>query len=292
MKKKWLELIIEVSETLAEEASARILEAGATAVEEREGAAGASVLITHIALKDGATKKLRAIEALLATLGVGKSAITLRNIEDQDWVARSRGHFQGKAYGEKLWVRPPWDESETPRGRVELLIEPGLAFGTGRHPSTHLALLAIERRCTLEPPEHMVDLGSGSGILGVAALLFGAKRVTAFDLDPVAVAETLALAKRNGVVDRMTTRNTTLAPTALEDWWGRVDFIAANIFLDALKELAPLIHGALAPGGRAVLSGIGYEGAEALARIYEEAGFSIEHTNRIEEWASIEVVKP
>ncbi|MCY3825660.1 MAG: 50S ribosomal protein L11 methyltransferase [Nitrospinae bacterium] len=292
MTKKWLELIIEVSETQAEETSARMFEAGASAVEEREGAAGASVLITHIALEDGATKRLRAMEALLAAMGVGKSAVTLRNIEDQDWVARSRGHFQGAAYGEKLWVKPPWDEGETPQGRVELLIEPGLAFGTGRHPSTHLALLAIERRCAQNPPERMVDLGCGSGILGVAALLYGARRVTALDLDPKAVEETIALAKRNGVGGRMTALGTTLAQAALGEWWGRVDFITANIFLDALRELAPPVHGALAPGGWAVLSGIGYEGAETLARIYKEAGFSIEHSNQIEEWASIEVIKP
>ena len=292
MKKKWLELIIEVSETLAEDASAQILAAGASAVEEREGAAGASVLITHIAFEDGATKKLRAIESLLATMGVEKSAITLKNIEDQDWVAQSRGHFKGEAYGEKLWVKPPWDNNEIPEGRVELILEPGLAFGTGRHPSTHLALLAIERRCARKPPERMVDLGCGSGILGVAALLLGARRVTAFDLDPKAVEETIALAKRNGVGNRITALGTTLSPGALENWWGRVDFIAANIFLDALRELAPLIHGALAPKGQGVLSGIGYEGAEALACIYEEAGFSIEHTNQIEEWASIEVIKP
>ena len=292
MKKKWLELIIEVSETLAEEASARILEAGASAVEERNGLGGASVLITHIALEDGATKKLRAIEALLANLGVEKSAITLKNIEDQDWVAQSRGHFKGEAYGEKLWVRPPWDEGETPDGRVELTLEPGLAFGTGRHPSTRLALLAIERQFARKPPERMVDLGCGSGILGVAALLYGANHVTGFDLDPKAVEETIALAERNGVGDRMTALGTTLAPTALGEWWGRVDFVAANIFLDALRELAPLIHGALAHRGRAVLSGIGYEGAEALARIYKETGFRVEKTNRIDEWTSIEVMKP
>ena len=138
----------------------------------------------------------------------------------------------------------------------------------------------------------MVDLGCGSGILGVAALLYGAKRVTALDLDPKAVEETIALAERNGVGDRITALGTTLAPNALGEWWGRVDFVAANIFLDALRELAPHIHGALAPGGRGVLSGIGFEQAEALARIYEEAGFSIEHTNQIEEWTSIEVMKP
>ncbi len=284
--------MVQVRDDLAEEASTRILEAGASAVEERDGAGGASLLITHIALEDGATAKLRAIEALLTGLGVAKSAITLKNIEDQDWIAHARGQFQGEAYGEKLWVRPPWDESETPDGRIELILEPGLAFGTGRHPSTRLALLAVENECAKKPPERMVDLGCGSGILGVAALLFGAKHVTAFDLDPKAVEETIGLAERNGVANRMTTRGATLAAGVLKDWWGRVDFIAANIFLDALRELALLIHEALAPGGRGILAGIGYEQTDALARIYREAGFSIENTNRIEEWASIEVIKP
>ena len=292
MTKKWLELIVEVREHLAEDAAARMFEAGASAVEERGTAGGASVLITHIALEDGATKKLRAMESLLAAMGVEKSAITLKNIEDQDWVAQSRGHFKGEAYGEKLWVRPPWDEGETPSGRVELLLEPGLAFGTGRHPSTRLALHAIEEQFAQKPSDRMVDLGCGSGILGVTALLLDAKHVTAFDLDPKAIEETIALAERNGVRDRMTTRNTTLAPGALEHWWGQVDFIAANVFLDALKELATAIHGALAPRGRAVLSGIGYEQAEALAHIYKGAGFTVEGTNRIEEWASIKLIKP
>ncbi len=292
MTKKWLELIIEVREALAEDTAARILDVGASAVEEREGEEGASLLITHIALEDGATGKLRAIEALLATLGVEKSAITLRNIEDQDWIAQSRGHFKGEAYGEKLWVKPPWDEGGTPEGRVALTLEPGLAFGTGRHPSTRLVLLAIESQCGGKPPGRMVDLGSGTGILGVAALLHGAEHVVALDLDPKAVEETKTLAERNGVGDRMTTLGTTLSAGALKDWWGRVDFIAANIFLDALRELAPQVHGALAPGGRAVLSGIGYEQVETLARIYKEAGFTLERTNRIEEWSSVEVAKP
>ena len=292
MKKKWLELMVQVRDDLAEDASARILEAGASPVEQRDGAGGASLLITHIALEDGATAKLRAIEALLTGMGVEKSAITLKNIEDQDWIAHARGQFKGEAYGEKLWVRPPWDESETPQGRIELILEPGLAFGTGRHPSTRLALLAVENECAGKPPERMVDLGCGSGILGVAALLYGARHVAAFDLDPAAVEETMALAERNGVGDRITARGATLAEGVLKDWWGHVDFIAANIFLGALTELAPLIHGALAPGGRGVLAGIGYEQTDALARIYREVGFRIERTNRFEEWASIEVAKP
>ncbi len=291
MKKNWLELLVEVSAGCAEEAAARIIEAGASAVEEREGERGAALLVTHVAAGAGATKKLRAIENLLADLGVTKSAFTLKNIEEHDWVARARGHFGGAAYGERLWVRPSWEEAATPPGRVALLLEPGLAFGTGRHPSTHLALLAIEERCAPNPPERVVDLGCGSGILGVAALLLGAGRVTALDLDPAAVDETIALAEKNGVGEKITVRNEALTPGALGNWWGRVDFLAANIFLDALVELAPRIRDALAPGGEGVLSGIGYEQEENLARTCREAGLRVRRTRRIEEWASVEVAR-
>lgn len=292
MGEKWLELIVQARADLAEEASARMLEAGASAVERRDGAEEASLLVTHLPLEKGATANLRAMEALLAALGVGKSAMTIRRIEDQDWIARSRDHFQGAACGERLWIRPPWDERETPTGRVELLLEPGLAFGTGRHPSTRLALLAIESRCARNPPERMVDAGCGSGILSVAALLFGAKRALALDLDPRAVEETRALAKNNGVANRITARNATLDSRALKDWRGRVDFIAANLFLDALSELAPRIREALAPGGRGALSGIGCEQADALARACREARLEVRGTNRLEEWASLEIAKP
>ncbi len=291
MRKKWIQLIIETPEEQAEEVSYRIMKAGTSAVEQRDGVKGASLLITHIPLEDGATSRLRAIEALLATLGVPKNAMTLKNIADEDWVARARGHFRGEAHGKKLWIRPPWDESETPEERVALLLEPGLAFGTGKHPSTRLALLAVEAECTHKPPGRVVDVGCGSGILGVAALLYGARRAVALDLDPRAVEETRALAKKNGVSSRIAAHNASLGPCVLKGWWGVVDFIAANVFLDALAGLAPLIHEALACGGRGVLSGIGYEQTVPLVRACKDASLVVEKINRLEEWASLEIRK-
>ena len=92
-----------------------------------------------------------------------------------DWVSQSREKFTARGYGKRIRVRPPWDESETPPDRVDIVLEPSLAFGTGRHSSTHLCLLAIERMYTERPPERFLDLGCGSGILSAAALKLGAK---------------------------------------------------------------------------------------------------------------------
>jgi len=287
-----MELLARVPGDLAGEAARLLIESGAEAVEEREGPAGAATLVTHFALAPGATERLRAAEAALAALGIEESALTLRHIPDADWVARSRGHFTGAPYGERLWIRPPWDAAPVPAGREEILLEPALAFGTGRHPSTRLALLAVERACAEAPPERFVDVGCGSGVLSAAALRLGAGRALALDLDPAAVEATLHLAEANGLAGRVRAENGTLERALLGDWWGRVDFLAANIYLGPLRRLAPRMAEALRPGGRGVLSGIGYEQAEELAGAAEGAGLAVGRRERFEEWTALEIEKP
>jgi ribosomal protein L11 methyltransferase len=290
--REWMELLVQAPDALAEEASARLIESGAAAVERRESRPGASLLITHFLLEAGVTRKLRAAEAALAGLGIGPDAIAVRNIEEIDWVGRSRELFTARAYGERLWVRPPWDKSPVPVGREEIILEPSLAFGTGRHASTHLCLEAIERMCGERPPRRFVDIGCGSGILSAAAIKFGAEGALALDLDPAAADTTRKLADENGLAGRMRVREGTLEPEALGDWWGQADMLAANIFLTPLRELAPRMAEALARGGRGVLSGIGYEQADTLAGIAEAAGLAVTGRKYREEWAAIEIEKP
>jgi len=287
--REWLELIARVPREAAEEAASQLIEAGAQAVEEREGPPGAALLVTHFLLAPGAAEKLRSAERALAALGVGGGALTLRNLEDEDWAAHSRELFTAQPYGERLWVRPPWDDAPCPPGRLEILLEPALAFGTGRHPSTHLCLLAIERICAERPPRRFVDLGCGSGILSLAALRLGAERALALDLDPLAVESARRLAAENGLAGRLRAEAGSLEPALLGDWWGRVDFLAANIFLGPLRELASRMAEAMAPGGRGVLSGIGYEQADALAEAAEGAGLAVLARERLEEWVALEV---
>jgi ribosomal protein L11 methyltransferase len=287
-----MELLAQVPNTLAEDASSLLIESGAMAVETRDAREGMSVLVTHFPLEPGATEKLRAAEAALTGFGLEPSAISLRNIEEVDWVSRSREQFPSKDYGKRIRVRPPWENAETESDREEILLEPSLAFGTGRHASTHLCLLAIERMHLMRPPERFIDLGCGSGILSAAALKLGAKSALALDLDPLAVDSARNLAQQNGLANRMRVELGTLEPDVLGEWWGEVDTFAANIFLNPLREMAPRIHGALLPGGRGVLSGIGYEQTEKLSQAVEMAGLRIHRTNRLEEWAALEIEKP
>lgn len=288
----WMELLAQVSGELAEEASARLIEAGATAVETRDTQPGVCLLITHFLLEAGATQKLRASEAALAEIGIPPSAIAVRNIEEVDWVTRSRESFTARAYGERLWVRPPWDAPGAPENREEIILEPSLAFGTGRHPSTTLCLEAIDRMCAAGPPERFLDIGCGSGILSAAALKLGAGQALALDLDPEAADTALKLAKENDLTGRMRILTGTLEPGTAGEWWGRVDMLAANIFLNPLRELAPAMFEALAPGGRGVLSGIGYEQADTLAEIAGAAGFTVSGRKYLDEWAAVEIEKP
>lgn len=289
---EWMELLAQVPGELAEEASARLIEAGATAVETRDSRPGASLLITHFLLETGATQKLRAAEAALADFGVEPGAIAVRNIEEVDWVTRSREYFTARAYGKRLWVRPPWDAPGAPENREEIILEPSLAFGTGRHPSTTLCLETIERMCAAGPPERFLDIGCGSGILSAAALKLGAGNALALDLDPAAADTALKLVKENDLADRMRVLTGTLEPETAGEWWGRVDMLAANIFLNPLRELAPAMFKALAPGGRGVLSGIGYEQADALAEIAGAAGLTVSGRKYLDEWAAVEIEKP
>ncbi len=292
MPRKWMELLAQVPNEVAEDASGLLIESGAAAVETRDARPGTSVLVTHFLLEPGATGKLRAAEAALSGFGVEGSAISVRNIEEADWVTQSRKKFTACNYGKRIRVRPPWDESETPPDRVDVILEPSLAFGTGRHSSTHLCLLAIERMSIERPPERFLDVGCGSGILSAAALKLGAKQALALDLDPLAVDSARSLAKANGLSGRMRVEVGTLESATLGDWWERVDTLAANIFLTPLRQLAPHMSDALAPGGRAVLSGIGYEQLGALTAAVEGAGLEVRRTSRLEEWGALEAEKP
>ncbi|MDA1001145.1 MAG: 50S ribosomal protein L11 methyltransferase [bacterium] len=291
MSDKWIELFAQVPSDAAEAAASLLIDSGASAVERREGTSGTQVLVTHFPFGQGAAEGVRKAEQILSRIGVPSSAVTVRLIENQDWVNISRGQFKGEAYGERLWIRPPWEEASPPEGRVEIVLEPGQAFGTGRHSTTRLCLESLERMCADAAPRRVLDVGCGSGILAVAALRLGAEAALGLDLDPDAVEAARALAEGNGLQERMRFEIGTLDHDTLGEWWGRVDLLLANIFLGPLRELAPRMHAALCAGGRGVLSGIGYEQREALERAVSQAGFQVTRACALDEWTAIEVIK-
>lgn len=171
----------------------------------------------------------------------------LRLLEDREWVREWLRHFQPMRFGRRLWIVPTGQEPPQPDA-VNLLLDPGLAFGTGTHATTALCLEHLDAH----PPAGLtvLDYGCGSGVLAVAAALLGAQRVLAVDYDPQALTATRENAARNGVADRIFAyAPEDLPPVA-------ADLLIANIILNTLIQLQPRLTGLLRPGGELLLSGI------------------------------------
>jgi ribosomal protein L11 methyltransferase len=166
-------------------------------------------------------------------------------VGDEDWVRLSQSQFEPIRISEKLWIVPSWAMAPDPQA-VNLVLDPGLAFGTGSHPTTRLCLQWLER--TIRGGECVLDYGCGSGILAIAALRLGAREALGVDVDPLALVAARANAARNRVDARFV--NTETAPDF------QADLVAANILANPLILLAPLLAGYLSNGGRIALSGI------------------------------------
>jgi ribosomal protein L11 methyltransferase len=192
-------------------------------------------------------------EAILATQ-------RLEPLEDKDWSRVWMDDYQPMRFGERVWIVPSWCEAPQPDA-VNILLDPGLAFGTGTHPTTALCMAWLDAQEI--QGKTVLDYGCGSGILGVAAAKLGASRVTAIDIDPQALLATRSNAERNGVSDMIKTG----LPQDLHND-ERFDVVLANILAGPLVELAPTLCQALRPGGLIALSGILQEQATAVRDAY------------------------
>ncbi|HXU56693.1 MAG TPA: 50S ribosomal protein L11 methyltransferase [Casimicrobiaceae bacterium] len=180
-----------------------------------------------------------------ASLGVETPAFTLENLAEQDWVRRTQAQFGPLRIADGLWVIPSWCEPVDPQA-INLELDPGLAFGTGSHPTTRLCLRWLA--ANLVPGQSVLDYGCGSGILAIAAAKLGAAAVAGTDVDPQAIEASRANAARNGVRARF------VLPDALAP--DPVDVIVANILANPLRLLAPVLAARVRHGGAIVLSGI------------------------------------
>jgi ribosomal protein L11 methyltransferase len=200
------------------------------------------------------------VKALVAAAaqasGVKVPRFTTETLDDQDWVRASQAQFAPTLIGRRLWIGPNWHEP--PAGRCAVRIDPGLAFGTGTHPTTRLVLAWLER--TLKGGERVLDYGCGSGILAIAAAKLGAAQVDGVDVDPQALETACANAGRNGIELRAT------LPEALPA--GSYDIVVSNILAQPLIVLAPLLAARTRPGGRIALAGILQAQAAELAAAY------------------------
>ncbi len=182
---------------------------------------------------------------------------TRETIAEQNWVQLTQSQFEPIRVSERLWIVPSWHAAPDPDALV-LVLDPGMAFGTGSHPTTRLCLEWIER--TVAPGVSVLDYGCGSGILAIAAAKLGAGEVLGVDIDPQAV----TAARNNADINAVSARFADSA-VSLE---GSFDVVVANILANPLKALAPAICSHVRPGGALALSGILVEQAEELSALY------------------------
>lgn len=213
-------------------------------------------------------------------LGLELPEWSVEEIAEQNWVQLTQSQFDPIRVSERLWIVPSWHDAPDPEA-VNLILDPGMAFGTGSHPTTRLCLEWLERSVT--PGCSLLDYGCGSGILAIAGAKLGASHVAGVDIDPQAVEAARANAERNGVT---ATFADSAAPVA-----GEYDLVVANILSNPLRVLAPAICAHVRSGGRLALSGILREQAEEIIGIYAP-WVPLAVADVREDWVCLSGVKP
>ena len=210
--------------------------------------------------------------------------LSMENVEDADWENNWKQFYKPMEIGERLLVVPEWEQAQED-GRVKLVLNPGLTFGTGSHATTRMCLAALEHCAGAD--KTVLDLGCGSGILGIGALLLGCAHVTGCDIDPKAPEVAAANAALNGFYeDRFTVcAGDILADAGLRRRLGTgYDLVLANIVADVIIPLAALAPAFLAPGGTFVCSGIIDGREDEVAAALTRAGFTVTAHDTLEEW--------
>jgi len=239
------------------------------------GAAWPQSLVS--ALCDSDADPAQFVAAACAEVGLAEAPdFRTEPVEEQDWVRRSQLQFESIRISDKLWIVPSWANAPDPNA-INLVLDPGLAFGTGSHPSTRLCLQWLEQ--AIHGGERVLDYGCGSGILAIAALRLGAGAALGVDVDPLALVAAQANARRNRSGARFV--NTETAPDF------KADLVVANILANPLILLAPLLAGYAGAGARIALSGILQAQADEVMAAYAP-WFTMRVSGRDGDWVLLE----
>lgn len=221
----------------------------------------------------------------------GNPIITVRDVSEDDWANNWKQYFKPIRVSKRLTIKPTWEEY-VPASLEEKIIEldPGMAFGTGTHPTTSLCLRTLEG--VIQEGDEVIDVGTGSGILAIGAVRLGASRVLALDLDPVAVSSALENTRLNGLEDRIQVVESDLLSVLKKGSSAEVDVqlpvrvVVANILAEIILLFVEDVFEALQPGGYYIASGIYKNKEQSVEEALTAAGFEIEQTVREEDWVA------
>ena len=220
-------------------------------------------------------------------LDVGQNIIQTHEIDEEDWATAWKKYYHPVKISGRFTILPTWEHYD-PVDSDELIIEldPGMAFGTGTHPTTVMSLQALEK--TVKPGQRVIDVGTGSGVLAIGAALLGAKEVHALDLDEVAVRSARINVKLNKAQDRINVVQGNLLDTIDEP--GEV--VVANILAEIIMSFTDDAFNVVKPGGRYITSGIISAKKNDVKEALEASGFIVEDVMMMEEWVTIISKKP
>ena len=287
----WLQLTLEATHSNSEQLSDLLSQAGAAAVTMQdakddpiyEPPVGSTPLWDQLLLT-GLFEADIDMNAVLSFIEVQYGEIpghSINPLEDKDWIRAWMDDFKPMQFGHRVWICPSWHTPPDP-GAVNIMLDPGLAFGTGTHPTTALCLNWLDEN--FDQAVNVIDYGCGSGILGIAANLLGSEQVYAVDLDPQALLATQANAEKNHVENKIST----FSVVEFKKQYSQLQcpLLLANILAGPLIELSEMLASHVLPGGKIVLSGILAEQAEKISTAYQR-WFHIDEIKQKDDWIRI-----
>jgi ribosomal protein L11 methyltransferase len=279
MLREWVEIVIEVPCAAGEAVANFLIEQGAPGlqVEDRDGT-------TRLVAYFPDLPPIQDLYDYCADIGCATAPadlqLQLRTIAEQDWAETWKAHSQPQIVGERLYVCPSWNATP-PLRRIAIVIDPGMAFGTGQHPTTRGCLVLLERSVATRKIVRALDLGTGSGVLAIALAKLGIPEVCALDTDPQACIVAAANAASNQVGAQVRVSND------LGTIEGCFDLVVANLFANVLVELAGRLAIALPAGGRLICSGFLCADELRVRSAYEDRGFTVADRYLEDSWVTL-----
>jgi ribosomal protein L11 methyltransferase len=241
---------------------------------------------TYVAEEDFRPEIIEEMRQALYYLGQlrGVSDVRVSSLKEEDWANAWKDHFEVHKIGDRVVIRPPWREYEPKDDEVVIVLDPGMAFGTGLHPSTKLSMLGTEE--VVKPGDTVLDVGTGSGILAIAALKIGAVKADTVDVEQIAVKATAENAERNGVSDCLAIEHGSVGPG--QPFHGeQYDVVLANIIARVLIELSESIVQHTKPGGSMLLAGIIESREQDVIDAFAAQGADVVNRRFQEDWVSL-----